>query len=164
MTTAAAASSLIHGSCTLTRDLAVPPGRVFAAFSDLVLRQRWFRIPSEPGAAHHELDFRVGGREVARGTFAPAGVPEQVEYHSEFLDIVPDERIVFTYAITVDGRRHSISLVTVELAAAGSGTRVTRTEQYVFLVLTGDGGVDVAHLEGSMRLQFNGLESAVGRP
>ncbi|WP_261565202.1 SRPBCC domain-containing protein [Frankia gtarii] len=160
---AEAGSPLVHGSCTLSRDLAVPPGRVFAAFSDLALRQRWFRIPSEPGTAHHELDFRVSGCEIARGTFAPSGVPEQIEYRSEFLDIVPDERIVFTYTIMLDGHRRSVSLVTVELAAEGSGTRVTRTEQYVFLVLTGDGQVDVAHLEGSMRLQFNGLESAVVR-
>lgn len=161
---AKAGSPPVHGTYTLSRVLAAPPGRVFAAFSDLTLRQRWFRIPSEPGTAHHDLDFRVGGREIARGTFAPSGIPEQIEYHSEFLDIVPDERIVFTYTIVLDGRRRSVSLTTVELAAEGAGTRVTRTEQYVFLVLTGDGQVDAAHLEGSMRLQFNGLESAVLRP
>ena len=51
-------------------DLAVPPDRVFAAFTDPSLRKRWFRVPSEPGASHHELDFRVGGHEIARGAFA----------------------------------------------------------------------------------------------
>jgi uncharacterized protein YndB with AHSA1/START domain len=65
----------VHGSLTVTRTLAAPSSRVFAAFADLSLRRRWFRIPSEPGTAHHELDFRVGGREVARGTSAAAGAP-----------------------------------------------------------------------------------------
>lgn len=154
----------VHGSFTLTYDLAASPGEVFAAFAEPSLRTRWFRIPSDPASAHHELDFRAGGHEIARGTFAPSGVPERIEYRAQFLDIVTDERIVFAYALTLDGRRRSTSLVTVELAADGDGTRMTRTEQYVFLVLTGgeDGGhVDVAHLEGGTRLQLNALASVV---
>ena len=148
---------VIHGSFTLPLDLAVPPDRVFTAFSDLPLRKRWFRIPSEPGAAHHELDFRVGGHEVARGTFAPAGVREHVEYRSQFLDIVADERIVLTYELILDGRRRWVSLVTVGLGPDGSGTHLSYTEQYVFLAFTGDGHQDTAHLKGGTRLQLNAL-------
>jgi uncharacterized protein YndB with AHSA1/START domain len=141
----------------LPLDLAVPPDRVFAAFSDPSLRKRWFRVPSEPGASHHELDFRVGGHEIARGAFAPAGVREHIEYRSQFVDIVADRRIVFSYQVILDGRPRWVSLVTVELAPDDGGTHMSRTEQYAFLAYTGDGQQEVAHLKGSTRLQLNGL-------
>src|SRR5437868_6857215 len=91
------AGHLLHGSFSHSRNLAAPPSAVFAAYADLAVRRRWFRIPGAPEAAHHGLDFRVGGGEVARGSFAPAGVSETIEYRSRFSEIVPDERLVFTY-------------------------------------------------------------------
>jgi uncharacterized protein YndB with AHSA1/START domain len=154
-----------HGSFTLPLDLAAPPDRVYAAYADPALRRRWFRIPSTPEHAHHELDFRVGGHEVARGAFAPSGVEERVEYRSTFCDIVPDERIVFTYGLLLDDQRRWVSLVTIELSPRdGSGTHLRHTEQYAFLVVTGDGTQDIAHLKGGTRLQLNGLAAAVSSP
>jgi uncharacterized protein YndB with AHSA1/START domain len=155
---------VIHGSFTVVRRLAAPAGGVFAAFSDFSLRKRWFRIPAEPGTGHHELDFRVGGREIARGTFAPGGVPERIEYRSQFLDIVLDERIVFIYELLLDGRLRSVSLVTVELAPGADGTRLTYTEQYVLVAFTADGRDDIAEREGGTRLQLNALGFAVDHP
>jgi uncharacterized protein YndB with AHSA1/START domain len=152
---------VLHGAFTVARGVAAPPSRVFSAYSDLALRQRWFRIPSEPGTAQHELDFRVGGGETARGTFAPTGVSEHIEYHAWFLDIVTDERMVYTYELLLDGRRRSVSLVTIELAADADGTLLTYTEQYVFVAFTGDGRADVREREGGTRLQLNGLIAVV---
>jgi uncharacterized protein YndB with AHSA1/START domain len=151
----------LHGSFTVARGVAAPPSRNFSAFSDLSLRQRWFHIPSEPGSAHHELDFRVGGGEIAHGTFSPAGIPEHIEYRSWFLDIAADEHIMFTYELLVDGRRRSVSLVTVELVPDAGGTLMTFTEQYVFVAFMGDGRDDVREREGGMRLQLNGLIAVV---
>jgi uncharacterized protein YndB with AHSA1/START domain len=95
---------------------------------------------------------------------APRPTVHGSEYRAEFFDIVADQRIVFAYALTLDDRRRSTSLVTVELAPHGDGTRMIRTEQYVFLALTDDRQVDVAHLEGGTRLQLNGLASVVEHP
>ena len=50
-----------------------------------------------------------------------------------FLDMVPDERIVFAYSLTAEEVRMSAALTTVELAADGGGTRVLLTEQVAFL-------------------------------
>jgi uncharacterized protein YndB with AHSA1/START domain len=121
-------------------------------------------MPDEPGAGHHELDFRVGGSEIARGTFAASGVAEHIEYRSVFRDIVLDERIVLVYELLLDGRRRSVSLVTVELAADKDGTRLTYTEQYVFVAFTAHGSDDVAEREGGTRLQLNSLAAVVEGP
>jgi uncharacterized protein YndB with AHSA1/START domain len=153
-----------HGSVTVNRRLPVPPERVFAAFADPALRRRWFRVPSEPGTGYHELDFRVGGGERAGGTFTPMDVPERIGYRSRFVDIETDERIVFVYEIVLDGRRRTVSLVTVELEPDAGGTQLTYTEQYTLVRVTGDGGVDAAHLEGSLPLLLNGLTAALRSP
>ena len=50
-----------------------------------------------------------------------------------FLAIVPDERIVFAYSLSVAEVRTSAALTTVELAADGGGTRLLLTEQVAFL-------------------------------
>ncbi len=153
-------AGVLHGTFSIVRSLAAPPQRVFAAFAEPALRTRLFHIP---GDSEHELDFRVGGHEVLRGSLVPAGVPEHVEYRSQFLDIVADQRIVYVYELLVDGRKRSVSLVTVELMPADSATRLTFTEQYVFVALTGDGRADVAEREGGTRLRLNSLAGIVAR-
>jgi uncharacterized protein YndB with AHSA1/START domain len=152
---------VIHGSFSTTRSFAAAPDRVFAAFADRSVRRQWFGIPGRPANAEHELDFRVGGRELVRGTFEPSGVPEHIEYRSRFFDIVADERIVFASELLLDGRRRSVSLVTVELSDEAGRTRLTYTEQYVFLVPTGNGHTDAAEREGGTRLQLNGLAAVL---
>ncbi|MGH9210501.1 MAG: hypothetical protein ACRD2C_07430 [Acidimicrobiales bacterium] len=52
--------------------------------------------------------------------------------------------------------------MTVELAAEPSGTRLTYTEQYVFLAPSGEGSPDVAEREGGLRLLLHRLASVVG--
>jgi uncharacterized protein YndB with AHSA1/START domain len=115
-------SAPVHGTVSVTRGLAARPGRVWAAFADLELRDRWFRIPGDRDAARHELDFRVGGGETAAGVFAPSGTPEAVEWRSRIFDLETDRRIVFGYELTVDGLRRNVSLVTVVLAPDGGAT------------------------------------------
>ncbi len=152
---------MLHGSFVLPFDLAAAPARVFAAYAEPALRQRWFRLSGDPTETRHHLDFRVGGGEIARAISRATGVAEAIEYHSWFADIVPDRRIVLAYRGAVGGVGRWASLVTVDLAPITVGTRLTHTEQYAFFVIDGDGSGDVAHLEGGTRLQLNGLAAVV---
>jgi uncharacterized protein YndB with AHSA1/START domain len=149
-----------HGSFEISVVLSAPPERVFAAYAELPLRSHWFRVPGPSATGHHELDFRVGGQEIATNTFLPFdGEPEPVGYRSTFLDIVPARRIVVAYTATV-GAFRSASLATIQIEDDPEGTRLRHAEQYVFL--EGDvNGTNSAHFVGSLRLQLNGLRATV---
>jgi uncharacterized protein YndB with AHSA1/START domain len=119
--------SVEHATFVVERTYEVSPGRAFAAWADAEAKARWF-IDSD---ATLELDFRVGGRERSRGT-APDG--NTYSYEAIYQDIVPAERIVFTYEMHLRETRISVSLATVEFTPVGdSGTRLVFTEQGAFL-------------------------------
>jgi uncharacterized protein YndB with AHSA1/START domain len=121
--------SVTHATFVIERSYDSAPARVFAAWADPAAKARWFGA-GEEGAGAYELDFRVGGREINRGT-APDG--NAYSYEARYQDIVPDERIVYTYDMSLDETRISVSLATVEFKPAGKGTRLIFTEQGAFL-------------------------------
>ena len=123
------ARSAEHGTFAITRTYPVPPARVFAAWASREAKARWFGAPGELNDSL-ELDFRVGGTEINRG--GPPGGPVYT-YEATYKDIVTDQRIVYGYAMDVDGTVMSVSVATVEFAPSGGGTTLTLTEQGVFL-------------------------------
>ena len=54
-------------------------------------------------------------------------------YDAHYQDIVPGQRIAYTYIMDRDETRISISVTTVEFKPAGAGTRLIYTEQGAFL-------------------------------
>lgn len=119
-----------HCTFTIKRNLSAPPDQVFNAWSNPEIKGRWFTGPEEWGSIGYNLDFRIGGREhMASG---PSAGPMHV-YDAHIEDIVPNERIVYSYEMHLDNKRISVSLATVELEAEGEGTRIVFTEQDVFL-------------------------------
>ncbi|MFE4515715.1 SRPBCC family protein [Kitasatospora sp. NPDC056783] len=115
-----------HATFTLERRYAAPPATVFAAWADPTAKARWFAGPD----AEHELDFRVGGREVNRGRSAGGAV---LTFESWYRDIVQDERIVYTSTLSEGPDLATVSLTTVEFHPEDGGTRVLLTEQGTFL-------------------------------
>ena len=122
--------SVAHATFSIERTYDVPPARVFAAWADPAVKARWFGPPEDWADRSHTLDFRVGGREHFAG--GAEGGPVYT-YTALIQDIVPDERIVTTYEMDVDGERMSVSVATVELTPTDGGTRLTLTEQGAFL-------------------------------
>jgi uncharacterized protein YndB with AHSA1/START domain len=120
-----------HATFVIERAYDASPARVFAAWADKAAKARWFGDPDSHSG--YELDFRIGGREVNRG--GPPGGPIYT-YEARYDDIVPNQRIVYSYTMDCSDARISVSVTTVELKPAGAGTQLTFTEQGVFL----DGG------------------------
>jgi uncharacterized protein YndB with AHSA1/START domain len=121
--------TVAHDTFVIERHYPASPQRVFAAFADPSLKTQWFGEPG--GDAQYELDFRVGGRELLQGK-VPNGGPTFV-LMSLYQDIVENERIVYSYEMTMDGRRISVSVATVELLGDNGGTRFILTEQGAYL-------------------------------
>jgi len=128
--------SVTHSTFEIERHYDVGPARVFAAWADPRIKARWFAGPDEWDRHGFEQDFRVGGRESSRG--GPPGGPVHI-FDARYHDIVPDERVVFTYDLSLDERLISVSLVTVELQPDANGTRMVFTEQGAFLDGSDDG-------------------------
>lgn len=131
-------TDVIHETFVIERTYAQPPARVFAAFADEALKRRWFADEGHGGAMQsYANDFRVGGKETSRSRLAgevPNGPPPGTQLGNDtvYMDIVPNERIVFAYAMLVGDYRISTSLATVQLRPEGSGTRLVFTEQAAF--------------------------------
>jgi len=120
--------SVKHATFTIERVYPVSPARVFAAWADPATKARWF---AGANAEHHELDFRVGGTEIARGRVGPKNALLTAE--SRFQEIVPDERIVFGTTLFEEADVATVSVTTVELAPTADGTRLQLTQYSAFL-------------------------------
>jgi uncharacterized protein YndB with AHSA1/START domain len=143
-----------YDTFVIERRLASPPARVFAAFADQTKKARWVGCVEGWEVAEHTLDFRVGGREVWRG-----GPPGDTTHRNDtyYHDIVPHERIVWSYAMQVGGRRISVSLATLELSPDGRGTHMRFIEQGVYL----DGHDGIAERERGTKDLLDNLERAL---
>jgi uncharacterized protein YndB with AHSA1/START domain len=139
--------SVTHASFTLERAYPAPPARVFAAWADPAVKSRWFAGGTGDG---HQLDFRVGGREVASG--GPDGGPVMT-FETFYREIVPQERIVYTSTMSAGAEVITISLTTVEFKPADGGTKLVLTEQGAFL----DGHEEPAWRENGTADQLKAL-------
>src|SRR5580658_142614 len=100
-------STVSHDTFVIERTYDVPVAQTFRAWADPRLKARWFAGSAEALDHVYELDFRVGGREVNRG--GPPGGPVYV-FESEFRDIIPEQRIVYTNEMYADESRISASV------------------------------------------------------
>ena len=150
------ARSVVHASFTLARTYDASVERVFHALSDEAAKAKWFGGGDQLRLIERSMDFRVGGRERAKGQWE-GGVVSTFDaiYH----DIVPNERIVYSYVMHLDDRKISVSLATMELKSAGAGrTTLKVTEQGAFL----DGYDDAGSREHGTGFLLDRLGASLG--
>jgi uncharacterized protein YndB with AHSA1/START domain len=118
--------NITHATFSLERVYQVSTESVFAAWADGGAKARWFAGPG----ADHEMDFRVGGREVNRSTDEDGKV---LTFESVYQDIVPGQRIVYASTLSVGKRAATVSITSVELTPEGEGSRLLLTESGAYL-------------------------------
>jgi len=124
-------SRVVHSTFQLERKLKASRERVFAAFADERAKRRWFFGGGPHTLEGHELDFRIGGRERAQMKMGPGTPVAGMTLVNEAMyeDIVPSQRIVTAYRMSMNGKVFSASLATIELLPEGSGTELIFTHQ-----------------------------------
>lgn len=123
--------SVVHAEFHLERVYDSPVSRVWQALTELEAKARWFAGAHDSWQVlERQIDVRVGGRERLKGRWDTGIV---TTFDAIYQDVVPNERLVYCYQMFLDDRKISVSLATVQLQAAGRGTRLKVAEQGAFL-------------------------------
>ncbi len=108
----------------VTRTFDAPPSVVYTAWTQPDLFRRWWMPKSVSGVTivSCAMDVRTGGK--YRLEFS-AGGPDTMAFHGKYLEVVPDERIVWTNDEGEEG-----AVTTVTFADEGGKTILTFQEIY----------------------------------
>ncbi len=125
------ARSVVHASFHLERRYEAPVARVWRALTDETAKAKWFAgTPGKWELLERRMDVRVGGSERLSGRWEGGVVSS---FDAVYHDVVPNERLVYSYTMHLDEKKISVSLATLQLAAEGGTTRLKVTEQGAFL-------------------------------
>ncbi len=125
---------VIHSTFVIERSYPKPPEHVFSAFADAAKKRRWFAEGENHKVEEFEMDFRVGGAELARYRFN-AGTPfpgVALTNEGRYEDIIRNRRVVIASTMTLGDKRISASLVTFEFLPTEQGTGLIFTHQGAF--------------------------------
>ena len=115
-------------SLTLTRRFRARPEKVWSAWTDPETLIGWFcTTKAKPGSMRAELDVRAGGRyrisfEMQSGEYSEVG--------GVYREVVPNEKLVFSWAWHSTKERES--LVTVSIRPDGAGSLMVFTHEQFF--------------------------------
>src|SRR3984893_2843092 len=105
--------------------LAAPPG------AGNCLGGRW--VGGTPGRCElleRHMDVRVGGSERLKGRWEGGVIST---FDATYHDVIPNERLVYSYVMHLDDKKISVSLATMQLKADGRKTTLKVSEQGAFL-------------------------------
>ncbi len=148
----AQSADAVKPSLTLKRRLNAPAEKVYAAWTDPQKIVRWFGPDAGP-VTKAEIDLRVGG------SFDIGFHTENGEYHQVggvYREVVPNEKLVFTWAWHTMKERES--LVTVTIKRDGEGSLLTLHHEKFFDEAARDGH------EGGWTGTLNKLEALFATP
>ena len=123
--------SVVHATFHLKRTYDAPVARVWKALTDETAKQKWFGgTPGQWVLLERHMDVRVGGRERLKGRWEGGVVST---FDATYHDVIPNERLIYTYEMHLDDKKISVSLATLQLRAEAGKTTLMVTEQGAFL-------------------------------
>jgi len=128
----------VKPSVTLKRRLNATPAEVYAAWTNPAHLARWFGpADTVEGSVKADLDVRVGGRFRASFTGCMDGNSEYHEVGGVYREVVPNQKLVFTWAWYTTPERES--LVTITIKPDGAGSLLTLQHEQFFDQAAADG-------------------------
>jgi len=122
--------SVIHDTVVVRRVYEAGVERVYRAWTDPALLQRWYTPGDDAWSAKIvDCDVRVGGGK--RLIFGPPHETYVEDCH--YVDIVPNRRICYAMSIARGDVRITVSMVTVELTPDRGRCAVQVTDQMAIL-------------------------------
>jgi uncharacterized protein YndB with AHSA1/START domain len=123
--------SAVHATFHLQRTYDAPVARVWRALTDEAAKQKWFGgSPGRWEMLERHMDVRVGGSERLRGRWEGGVVST---FDAVYHDVIPQQRLVYSYVMHLDDKKISVSLATMQLQPEGTKTTLKVTEQGAFL-------------------------------
>jgi uncharacterized protein YndB with AHSA1/START domain len=123
--------SVVHAAFQLERTYDAPVARVWKALTDEKAKQKWFAgTPGRWELLERHMDVRVGGSERLKGRWESGLVSA---FDAVYHDVIPNERLIYTYVMHLNDKKISVSLATMELRAEGDKTTLKVSEQGAFL-------------------------------
>ena len=116
------AKAPIERALVITRVFNAPRELVFRMWTDPKHMAQWWGPRAHP-AVSVSLDARPGGR--WRHCLRSVETGEELWHHGEFREVVPPERLVFTFVWEEDGERGIENLVTITFVDQNGKTLMT---------------------------------------
>ena len=115
----------------IERDFDHPLSLLYWAFTDLPAKREWYGGEGSWEVTDHSLDFHVGGHELWRGRPSPEA--NWMTSDTAYYDILPDERLILGFIMTMDGKLFTASQQILEFSAKGAGSHLKLTEQIIYV-------------------------------
>lgn len=123
--------SVVHATFHLERSYAVPAARVWQALTGQEAKQKWFSGPPDRWELlERHMDVRAGGTERLKGRWEGGVVST---FDAVYHDVIPQQRLVYSYTMHLDEKKISASLATLQLTEEDGRTTLKVTEQGAFL-------------------------------
>jgi uncharacterized protein YndB with AHSA1/START domain len=125
------ARSVVHATFHLKRTYDAPVARVWRALTNEAAKHKWFGGASgEWEFLERRMEVRVGGKEYVKGRWEGGMVST---FDATYHDVIPNERLVYTYEMHLNEKKISVSLATIQLKAEDGKATIMVTEQGAFL-------------------------------
>src|SRR5260370_5624425 len=107
--------SVVHATFHLERTYEAPVARVWKALTDEKAKQKWFAgTPGRWELLERHMDVRVGGSERLKGRWEGGVVST---FDATYHDVIPNERLVYSYVMLFDDTQISMSLSCLQFKA-----------------------------------------------
>jgi uncharacterized protein YndB with AHSA1/START domain len=126
--------TIIHSTFVLERNYPQPPDRVWGAFAQPARKRRWY-AEGDHEIQEFEMEFRVGGNESFHYRFKE-GHPiagSEIANNSTYQDIAPENRIVTTTRMSLNGKPILVAVLTLEFVQSATGTDLIFTNQGTYI-------------------------------